>query len=132
MKLNEESVCPICQEDMREDMCLTYCKVECGNNFHLECLKVWAKHRSQEDASINCPMCRSRFPPNIVQELEYEEREYLNKESDKVKLEFNCSGCGLKGIPNNPHKCLLCTSYELCECCYANKKHIKHPFIRRD
>ena len=37
----------------------------------------------------------------------------------------------MQNIPNSPHKCLLCTSYELCECCYASKKHIKHPFIKR-
>ena len=42
MKLNEDSVCPICQEAMTEDMCLSHCKVKCGNNFHLECLKIWA------------------------------------------------------------------------------------------
>lgn len=35
MKLNEDSVCPICQEPMTEDECLSYCRIKCGNNFHL-------------------------------------------------------------------------------------------------
>ncbi len=48
MSLNEDSVCPICQEAMNTNMCLTYCKTSCGNNYHLECLKVWISHKKNE------------------------------------------------------------------------------------
>ena len=30
---------------MKKSMCLTYCKLGCGNNYHLECLKVWITHK---------------------------------------------------------------------------------------
>lgn len=69
MRLEEDAVCPVCQEEMREDMCLSWCRTSCGNNFHLECLKVWARHRTQEGASVNCPMCRAKFPPSFSGEL---------------------------------------------------------------
>lgn len=66
---------------MGDNMCLSYCKVKCGNNFHLECLKIWAKHRSQEDSGISCPMCRCKFPENYLQEVEQEEKQYAKKQS---------------------------------------------------
>ena len=47
-----------------------------------------------------------------------------------MKLNFKCASCGVD-IPHSVHKCLLCTNYELCECCYKSNKHIKHPFIKQ-
>ena len=80
---------------------------------------------------MTCPMCRGSYGDNFLKELEYEEKEYKKKQKQKMKINFKCSGCGLDNIPHSVHKCLLCTSYELCECCYKNNKHIKHPFIRQ-
>lgn len=48
-----------------------------------------------------------------------------------MKIKFKCSGCGVDDIPNNVHKCVLCTNFELCQPCYLSKKHIKHPFIQQ-
>ena len=64
-------------------------------------------------------------------ELEQEERLHKKKESNKIRIKFKCSGCGIEDIPKNVHKCILCTSFELCEACYHSGKHIKHPFIRQ-
>lgn len=47
-----------------------------------------------------------------------------------MRMKFKCSGCGIQEIPNNVHKCILCTSYELCHSCYTSGKHIKHPFMK--
>ena len=66
MELNADSVCPICQEEMKPDTCLSYCKFKCGNNYHLECLKIWVGHKVQEGAAISCPMCRVKFPHNFL------------------------------------------------------------------
>ena len=128
MELSEDSVCPICHEEIKVDSCLSYCKEKCGNNFHLECLRVWAEHKAQEGSAVNCPMCRAKFPNDLLLQLQSEEEAFARKQYKKRHVEFNCGGCGVD-IPVRPHKCLLCSSFELCEGCYAARKHIKHPFI---
>ena len=35
-----EEVCAICQDDMNCDKPLTYCKLGCGNNFHIQCSRL--------------------------------------------------------------------------------------------
>jgi E3 ubiquitin-protein ligase ZSWIM2 len=64
---------------MGAEMSLSWCSVGCGNNFHLECLKVWAGHRSQEGTAVNCPMCRALFPPSFLADLERQEREFARR-----------------------------------------------------
>mmetsp|Transcript_31228 Transcript_31228/g.30873 ORF Transcript_31228/g.30873 Transcript_31228/m.30873 type:complete len:80 (+) Transcript_31228:224-463(+) len=59
ISLSEEMGCPICQEDMKEMSELVYCKVGCGHNFHIKCMKIWAEHKVSQRDSITCPLCRT-------------------------------------------------------------------------
>ncbi|KAH7469339.1 Mitogen-activated protein kinase kinase kinase 1 [Phytophthora ramorum] len=56
--LVEGEVCAICQEDMEDSQPLTFCRKGCGNNFHIECMKVFGESRRQSKENIICPLCR--------------------------------------------------------------------------
>jgi len=45
MKLEENEMCCVCHENMKEDENLTYCKFGCGRNLHVDCIEVWVKHK---------------------------------------------------------------------------------------
>jgi hypothetical protein len=54
---------------MRDDQPLTFCKKKCGNNFHINCLKIWVEHKVQTNVKQTCPMCRSDLGSNALSEL---------------------------------------------------------------
>jgi hypothetical protein len=76
-------------------------------------------------------MCRCGLGGGYLASLECEEKDFIKNEAKKKKIRFKCAGCLIEEIPNNIHKCILCTSYELCSACYMANKHIKHPFIKQ-
>lgn len=134
MKLVEgESACPICQEDMTEDMLLTHCKVKCGNNFHHNCVKIWVEHKVATQAPVTCPMCRCDWGRRVLETLTLEEAEYkrnrFKAELESKAMEFACKGCGTPKILGCVYKCVLCEDNCLCEGCFLSNKHMKHPFI---
>lgn len=49
---NPEDPCPMCLEDLN-----TKTVIECGHEFHEECLELWMN----EDKDT-CPICRERIP----------------------------------------------------------------------
>ncbi|KAL7567838.1 hypothetical protein ACA910_000581 [Epithemia clementina (nom. ined.)] len=66
-----EQDCPICLEDM--STCplaqVTYCKISCGMNFHLECMNMWRRAAGNRQgtstrgaAAVTCPNCRAVEP----------------------------------------------------------------------
>lgn len=64
-ELDEEDICPICQEDMtpeelKNDL-LCYCEDSCGSNFHVKCLRMFATHAKSEKKKVLCPMCRGEW-----------------------------------------------------------------------
>lgn len=72
MGINKESVCPICQEQIEEKMLLTHCRVKCGNNFHLKCVKIWVEHKITTNSVVTCPMCRCDWGRRVLEELKQE------------------------------------------------------------
>ena len=48
-KLISETVnCPICYEDIKGDLCVSFC----GHKFHNDCILKWQKYKN------TCPLCR--------------------------------------------------------------------------
>ncbi|KAL4441582.1 hypothetical protein ABPG74_021514 [Tetrahymena malaccensis] len=122
--LDEESICPICQEDMKDDQPLTYCRKKCGNNFHIKCLRVWIDHKLSSGDKITCPMCRCDMTNGIFDDIRKDEDEF----NIKYVTHFgkNCSGCNKKNILGNLFHCLYCDNLDLCNYCYDSMQHPVH------
>ncbi|KAF1543210.1 E3 ubiquitin-protein ligase Zswim2, partial [Eudyptes chrysocome] len=46
-EIDEEDVCPSCQELLKKMLPITYCRYSCGNNIHIKCMKIWAVHQDE-------------------------------------------------------------------------------------
>ena len=74
-QLEEDDVCPICQEELLEvRLPVTWCRA-CSNAAHIRCMKVWAEHqetmnRGDNGAPVLCPYCR-QVNFKIFLELKY-------------------------------------------------------------
>lgn len=127
IQISEGSVCPICQEEMNENVeALFFCKKQCGNNFHIKCLKIWVKHKESVNQNVTCPMCRFDWGSNVFGEICREEDLFLNKNITH-KLECNC--CNLKNIRGNIYHCLFCKDFFFCESCFLSWQHSQHNRI---
>ncbi|EAR94212.2 SWIM zinc finger protein (macronuclear) [Tetrahymena thermophila SB210] len=122
--LDEESICPICQEDMKNDQPLTYCRKKCGNNFHIKCLRVWIDHKLSSGDKITCPMCRCDMTNGIFDEIRIDEDQF----NIKYVTHFGkiCGGCNKKNILGNLYHCLFCDNLDLCHYCYDSMQHPVH------
>src|SRR5690606_21150418 len=51
--------CPICFESMENDgqTAIEWCKYQCGNSFHADCLQIWF-HARPTFSEKSCPCCR--------------------------------------------------------------------------
>lgn len=59
----EEEICPICQDDMKKEHMLTWCRKGCGNNIHAKCMKMYAQFNASSKKDILCPLCRECWGP---------------------------------------------------------------------
>ena len=126
--LSEEFGCPICQEDLKDLSTLTYCKVGCGHNFHIKCMKIWAEHKDSQKDQITCPLCRCDWGQGVLQEL----NKLMRKLRKKPAIHSNCAciGCGASPISGHKYHCLLCPDFDFCGKCYKSY-HKDHPFIEK-
>ncbi|APA12344.1 hypothetical protein sscle_09g071140 [Sclerotinia sclerotiorum 1980 UF-70] len=63
--VNEQELCYICQEDLStNENILTWCKTQCGVNFHRNCVLEWAATKWEDEnfprgqSNIHCAVCR--------------------------------------------------------------------------
>eukprot|EP00794_Sanderia_malayensis_P003262 gene3262-3743_t len=131
--IEEEDVCPICQEDLiacKEP--LTYCKFGCGNNVHIKCMKVWAQHRKSDGENIiKCPLCRTDFGSyqDVIQEFHSLTTKRRSKiETNDLHLGATCQHCKASPIQGKCYRCVLCIDYHLCHACFKDKHHSHHSF----
>lgn len=57
-----EGDCPICFMPFEEADATVYCRAQCGQNIHKDCLEMWAATKRQERGArdqVTCPMCRT-------------------------------------------------------------------------
>ncbi|KAF7905288.1 uncharacterized protein EAF01_005809 [Botrytis porri] len=57
--VEEQETCPICLENLEDDDS-TWCRGQCGKNFHLHCIFIWAHTNFREgNPDITCGNCRA-------------------------------------------------------------------------
>lgn len=60
--LEQDSDCPICFDDMTNLSETTYCRAQCGFNFHTNCIRIWCQQSAAAAAAAGspatCPACR--------------------------------------------------------------------------
>lgn len=52
----ENDDCPICFDPLQSSENTTYCRLQCGANFHQKCIHHWLAQQRGKNAT--CPMCR--------------------------------------------------------------------------
>lgn len=104
--IEEDEVCPICQEELNAAQEITYCKKGCGNNIHLKCMRVWAEHRYSLREPVTCPLCRSEWGSLAIESLKKEEKSY--RRPSNVHYGVSCDGCHTCPIYNMNYRCVFC------------------------
>ncbi|ETW10201.1 hypothetical protein H310_00565 [Aphanomyces invadans] len=126
----EGEVCAICREDMVEaQQNLTYCKRGCGNNFHIDCMKILGESRKQAKENIICPLCRQDWGDSALTNLKKEAD--VSNRNPLVHIGASCKQCLTKPIRCQRYRCLQCKHVDLCEKCFKSNAHAKHSFVVR-
>lgn len=76
MELEPDESCCVCFEDLKEHHNLSYCKFGCGRNLHTECMEKWVVHKQQNGQKISCPLCRTDWGKNALEELKAQTKEH--------------------------------------------------------
>ena len=105
--LEEEEVCPICQEEMTVDEGLTWCKKGCGNNIHIKCMKVWADHKASTGDAITCPLCRADWGEDTPKALQTEKASQRRGPAN-VHYNVHCAICRQTPLYGNRYRCVQC------------------------
>jgi len=63
--LEEDALCPICQDEMHDEDGLTSCS-GCHNNLHHHCMSKW----TETGENVFCPLCRSSWVPVAKHNME--------------------------------------------------------------
>nr|XP_060636244.1 LOW QUALITY PROTEIN: E3 ubiquitin-protein ligase ZSWIM2 [Anolis sagrei ordinatus] len=137
--IDNEDVCPICQEPLLKKMLpVTYCRYGCGNSVHIVCMKIWSDHQKllDKDSLVKCPLCRENFAS-----LKLILEEFINCQrhmtiAEKTRLEKHlgipCNNCRICPIEGNCYKCSVCSEYHLCDRCFSSFCHPSHTFAVRE
>lgn len=137
--IDEEDICPICQEILLKKMLpVTYCRLSCGNNIHVVCMKIWADHQKEleRDSLLQCPLCREAFAPLRLILEEFRNCKRLFTAAEKQHLDKHlgipCNNCRVCPIEGNCYKCTKCSEYHLCHGCFRSFCHPSHTFAFRE
>ncbi|KAF5869689.1 putative ring finger domain protein [Botrytis fragariae] len=58
--VEEQETCSICLENLEGDGSITWCRGQCGQNFHLQCIWTWADTNFRDgQPDITCGNCRA-------------------------------------------------------------------------
>jgi len=143
--------CPICYSEMEEDNeAIVFCDVKCGRGIHAKCMQVWAQHRMEEREPISCPLCRSDWGADSMQQIskvlfDWEKGKRNDAATSGPGQESQlkpaskpvCSQCR-RTIFYQRYRCVVCKVHNLCQSCYhsytrkaKNKMSLKHVFVKR-
>ncbi|ETP54022.1 hypothetical protein F442_01137 [Phytophthora nicotianae P10297] len=122
-------VCAICQEDMDDSKPLTFCRKGCGNNFHIECMKVFGESRRQSKENIICPLCRQDWGGEALTAL----RKAIDaaNRAPNVHKGALCRKCKTKPIRCERYRCVRCKNVDLCARCFKSNAHLNHAFVMK-
>ncbi|KAL8005544.1 putative E3 ubiquitin-protein ligase Zswim2 [Plasmopara halstedii] len=125
----EGEVCAICQEGMNDYQLLTFCRRGCGNNFHIECMKVFGESRRQSKEHIICPLCRHDWGDEALTVLQNEIKA-ANK-APNVHRGTSCRKCKTKPLRCERYRCVQCKNVDLCVRCFKSRVHRNHAFVMK-
>lgn len=133
-EINEEDVCPICQDSfLTKRQPVTYCKFGCGNNVHIKCMKIWSDHqKSNGETTLKCPLCRENFSSFDTLEQEYRNNGLFKTEKQTLHHGLICSSCNASPISGKCYKCSVCLNLFLCQACFNTEYHNEHSFLYKE
>mmetsp|Transcript_13249 Transcript_13249/g.21693 ORF Transcript_13249/g.21693 Transcript_13249/m.21693 type:complete len:714 (-) Transcript_13249:1407-3548(-) len=149
---DDEEICPICQDDMKIDHALTWCRKGCGNNIHAKCMKMYAQYKSTTKKDILCPLCRENWGPMAMHIINDDCKGKISlKKACAVVI---CKACTFP-VRGSFSRCVECSMYgsdtkvqategerstiseisnpvDFCQSCFKNigRSHAKHHFMR--
>ena len=56
-----EAQCPVCQEDMKKDEDIRWCKAGCGRSIHNTCIDQWWAKCAKNETVVSCSLCRAEW-----------------------------------------------------------------------
>lgn len=127
-EIEEDDVCPICQDTMSETDAIMWCRMGCGNNVHSSCLKVWGRHRISIGEEVTCPYCRAEWGPMTEPRAAPPER----KINENMHYGTTCMGCRMAPIDGARYRCSICAEFNLCTECFGKPIHTTHAFNVRE
>lgn len=133
-EIGEEDVCPICQDNfMEKRIPVTYCRLSCGNNVHIKCMKIWADHqKSNGETQLKCPLCRENFSTFEMLEQEFRNNKLFKLEKHAIHHGLACDFCKATPINGKCYKCNQCKDFYLCQACFNTDHHKEHLFLFRE
>jgi len=63
--MEEDALCPICQDEMHDEEGLTSCQC-CHNNLHHHCASIWSDQCVSQGENLFCPLCRCSWAPPAI------------------------------------------------------------------
>lgn len=115
--------CPICQDDMKKEQALTWCRKGCGNNMHAKCMRNYAQYKISNKEAASCPLCREEWALDLLKD------DCRGKASLKNSwLPVYCQACT---FPQRAefHRCIECSQISItntkkpvdfCARCFTN------------
>ena len=80
--LEEEEMCCVCCDTLRENEDLSHCRYGCGRQIHTECLMRCFKHNEGAGKPLNCPLCRTNWGPMGLEILKENTKIWRAKKKD--------------------------------------------------
>lgn len=117
--LDQGEVCVICQEEISDlellDNLLCYCKLGCGSNFHLGCVKILEAHARSQRKDASCPLCRAQIKA-AFHSAKSSKRDVTPRTMPAVR----CNHCRVT-IHNQFARCAVCSGMNLCLRCFNSE-----------
>eukprot|EP01040_Poterioochromonas_malhamensis_P004732 gene4732-5078_t len=157
---DEENICPICQDDLKEDQLLTWCRRGCGSNLHAQCMMKYHQHKTSINQNTHCPLCREDWDIPLLKYDCQMKNNHQNNSSSSSSAVVSLPDCELLHcyfckciIRNRFYRCLECSqkpssiqssadgnnqhhSLDYCNDCYqtnrVNARHSNHHFMLSD
>ena len=153
-----ETICPICQDEIKQSHALTWCRKGCGNNIHAKCMKMFAQYKISNCDTISCPLCREEWGPLTVLQEDCKGKASLKKSCAVVRCQsctlpvrgpfFRCIECSQNSYHNKNKKnsdisqntpiddedAQLSKPMDFCRRCFEsiNREHTKHHFVQSE
>jgi hypothetical protein len=99
---NGEEYCPICQDSLKPDQQLTWCRKGCGNNIHARCMQTYSQYNISKKNEAQCPLCRE---PWMIELLKQDCHGMLMKHSC---ASIYCNSCTF-GARGRFYRCIECS-----------------------